>query len=120
MEDVTFSFKESGTNNETEVRANKTILSFASEVFKTQFFGSIPAGKVIPVEDSSIDAFKIFIDALYDVKVNYAEINLMLLGEIFFLAEKYQVDAMKVTITENVKTREVNENDLLKVAKVSE
>ena len=120
MEDVIFRFKKSDTNDETEVRANKTILSLASEVFKTQFFGSLPAGKVIPIEDSSVDAFKIFIDALYDVKVNYEEINFMLLGEIFFLAEKYQVDAVKVAITKNVRTREVNENDVLKVAKVSE
>lgn len=44
----------------------------------------------------------------------------MLLGEIFFLADKYQVDAMKVAITKNVKTREVNENDVLDAAKVSE
>ena len=92
----------------------------ASEVFKTQFFGSLPAGKVILVEDSSIDAFKIFVDALHGVKVNYKEINLMLLGEIFFLADKYQVDAMKVAIIDNVKTREVNKNDVLDAAIVSE
>ena len=44
----------------------------------------------------------------------------MLLGEIFFLADKYQVDAMKVAIIDNVKTREVNKNDVLDAAIVSE
>ena len=44
----------------------------------------------------------------------------MLLGELFFLAEKYQVDAVKVAILENVKTREIELEDVINVVKVGE
>ena len=47
LDDVTFVLYEKGCDESYELYANKTILSCASEVFKTQFFGSIPAEKVV-------------------------------------------------------------------------
>ena len=47
MADVTFRFKDTEASAEgtiNEIKANKTILALASDVFKTQFFRSIPAG----------------------------------------------------------------------------
>ena len=45
----------------------------------------------------------------------------MLLGEVFFLAEKYRVDAVKVAVIESVKMREIqDENDVLNAVKASE
>ena len=44
----------------------------------------------------------------------------MLLGEVFFLAEKYRVDAVKVAVIESVKMREIqDENDVLNAVKAS-
>ena len=38
------------------------------------------------MQSHAINAFKVFINALYGVKINFKEMSLMLLGELFFLA----------------------------------
>jgi len=119
--DVTFSFKEvsSVPESRNEIKANKVILALASEVFKTQFFGSIPAGTVVPVEDSNVEAFGVFIDILYNVKIQLKDLNFILLGDLFYLAEKYQVDSVKVAIVEDVKLRQIDIKDVLEILKVA-
>jgi len=122
IEDVTFSFKEVSSVPESrkEIKANKVILAMASEVFKTQFFGSIPAGSVVPVEDSNVEAFGMFIDILYNVKIQLKDLNPILLGDLFYLAEKYQVEAVKVAIIEDVKLRQIDIGDVLEILKVAD
>jgi len=120
--DVTFSFNEMSSVDESkkEIKANKVILALASEVFKTQFFGSIPAGTVVPVEDSNAEAFGIFIDILYNVKIELKDLHPILLGDLFYLAEKYQVVSVKVAIVEDVKLRQIEIKDILEILKVAE
>jgi len=120
--DVTFRFEDMSSvpKISKEIKANKTILALASEVFKTQFFGSIPAGNVVPVEDSNAEAFGMFIDILYNVKTELKDLNPTLLGDLFYLAEKYQVDSVKVAIVEDVKLRQIEIKDVLEILKVAE
>jgi len=120
--DVTFSFEEisSVAGSSKEIKANKAILAVASEVFKTQFFGSIPAGNVVPVEDSNAEAFGIFIDILYNVKIELKDFNPKLLGDLFYLAEKYQVHTVKDAIVKDVKLRQIEIKDVLEILKVAE
>jgi len=122
LADVTFSFKEVSLVSESrkEIKANKVILALASEVFMTQFFGSIPAGTVVLVEDSNVEAFGIFIDILYNVKIQLKDLDPILLGDLFYLAEKYQVEAVKVAIVEDVKLRQIEIKDVLDILKVAE
>jgi len=123
MADVIFRFKEtdaSAEGNINEIKANKTILALASDVFKTQFFGSDPAVTVIPVEDANVDAFSIFIDILYNVKVELKDMDLKLLAELFYLAETYQVDVLRDAIVEDVELRDIKVADVLGTLKVAE
>jgi len=122
LADVTFSFdtKSSITNGKKEIKANKTILALASEVFKTQFFGSIPAEEPVPVKDSNAEAFGIFLDILYNEKIQLKDMNPMLLGDLYYLAEKYQVDEIKVAILEDINLRQVTIEDVIEVLTVVE
>jgi len=120
LSDVTFSFSDIGTKGNKELKANKTFLACASEVFKTQFFGSIPCEKVIFVEDSNVDAFETFLDILYGVDVDLKEKNLKFLGELFYLAEKYQVTDLKTAIVEVVESTSIGMKDVLDIMMIAE
>ena len=120
LSDVTFSFSDIGTKGNKELKANKTFLACASEVFKTQFFGSIPCEKVIFVEDSTVDAFETFLDILYGVDGDLKEKNLKFLGELFYLAEKYQVTDLKTAIVEVVESTSIGMKDVLDIMTIAE
>jgi len=118
MEDVEFIFPEPGSQGD-RVRANKTLLACASEVFRTQFFGSFQEKEVL-VEDSSVDTFKMFIDILYNEKKDLKELNLKLLGELFYLAEKYQIATLKEAIVKTVKVKNIETEGVIEAMTVAE
>jgi len=120
LADVTFSFSDIGTKGTKELRANKTFLACASDIFRTQFFGSIPVEKVIHVEDSNVDAFDTFLDILYHVDVDLKDKNLKFLGEIFYLAEKYQVNDLKTLIVEVVESLKIGMKDVVEIMMIAE
>ena len=117
MNDVLFIFH----NDERKVRANKTVLSCASEVFRAQFFGpSVPQKAVYVVEDSSVDAFNLFLDILHNVKIDLEELNLEVLGELFHLATKYQIDIVKKAVVSTVKVKNIEMEDVVEAMNVVE
>ena len=120
LADVTFTFIDSGTRGITELKANKTFLACASDVFRTQFFGSISSEKVIHVEDSNGDAFDTFLDILYHVDIDLKQKNLKFLGEIFYLAEKYQVNDLKTVIVEVVENMNIGMKDVVEIMMIAE
>jgi len=120
LTDVKFIFSDPGNKGDKVIKANKTILACGSEVFKTQFFGSIPGSDSVPVQDSSIEIFSIFVDVLYNIKVDLKEMSLKLLGKLFYLAEKYHVDGLKDAIIKNVLSRKIEANDLIEANGVAE
>ena len=120
LADVTFTFIDSGTRGITELKANKTFLACASDVFRTQFFGSISSEKVIHVEDSNGDAFDTFLDILYHVDIDLKQKNLKFLGEIFYLAEKYQVNDLKTVIVEVVENKNIGMKDVVEIMMIAE
>jgi len=120
LHDVTFIFNE----NDEKIKANKTVLACASAVFKTQFFGSmpgiIPAEKIVYIEDSNLQTFNIFLDMLHNVKTDMNLMDLKVLGELFYLADKYQVKDWKSSIIRNVKSRKIKIDDVLDAVKIAE
>ena len=120
MADVKFIFSSSVSKEEQELLAHKLILSCGSPVFQTQFYGSIQDQNNIPVEDSSFEAFKIFLDILYNKKIDLKTLTFQLLGEVFYLAEKYHIDALKKVVTNNVMAKRIDADNLLIAAKVAE
>jgi len=118
--DVTFILTELGSSSCSEVHANKAVLASLSEVFETQFFGSVPSDNTIRVEDTNFDAFKIFIDILYNVKQDVTQFSFQLLGDLFYLAEKYQVKAVKTAIVKTVKSINLESHEVLEALKIAE
>ena len=113
MTDVKFIFKDSGSKGNIEIKANKTILAYGSDVFKIQFFGSIPESDSVPIEDSSIDTFNMFVDILYNKKVELNELSLKVLGDLFYLGEKYHVEDLKDAIAKNVSSRKIEADGII-------
>ena len=120
MADVKFKFKDPDTNEGHEILAHKLILSCASEVFKAQFYGDDLDEIEIIIEDSSLEAFKIFLEILYNVKVDLKELSFQFLAEIFYLSEKYRVDMLKKEVLDTLSTKTVDADNLMIAAKVVE
>jgi len=120
LDDVTFIFPEESIDDSYEINANKTILACASEVFKTQFFGSIPAKNVVIVTDTSGASFSTFLDMLYNIKVEMNKMDLKRLGELFYLVQKYQVSNWKEAILRNVQLRKLKMDEVLDAVVVAE
>ena len=119
--DVKFTFLNQDTGNTFEIPAHKLILAFGSPVFMTQFYGTMKEEKnAIPVEDSNCEVFKIFLDTIYNKKIALKDLNFKMLGELFYLAEKYQLDLLKDSIVKVVSSRTLVSSEVLEAAKVAE
>ena len=71
MTDIKFTFPEEDSSVDSSINAQKLVLACGSEVFKIQFYGSFKNEDTIKVTDASIEAFKIFIDILYNKHVDF-------------------------------------------------
>eukprot|EP00092_Neocalanus_flemingeri_P015997 GFUD01017315.1.p1 GENE.GFUD01017315.1~~GFUD01017315.1.p1 ORF type:complete len:440 (-),score=99.86 GFUD01017315.1:28-1347(-) len=81
--------------------AHKFALSAVSPVFRTQFYGSIPAGDVVVVKDSNVEAFKIMLDYVYQnpgVEGVEELDDVCDLFDVFYLADKYEVLGLREKI----------------------
>ena len=58
-------------------------------------------------------------DIFYNKKVDMKELSLKLLGELFYLAEKYHVDGLKDAIIKNALSRKIEANDLIETVNVA-
>eukprot|EP00092_Neocalanus_flemingeri_P026071 GFUD01028256.1.p1 GENE.GFUD01028256.1~~GFUD01028256.1.p1 ORF type:complete len:279 (-),score=49.78 GFUD01028256.1:40-876(-) len=119
--DVSFIFVDQSTGEKSELLAHKLVLACGSSVFMTQFYGSAKEKKdSIPVEDSSMTTFKVFLDILYNKKVLLNSMDYQLLGELFYLADKHLLDPLKDAIVQEVSTRKMVTEEVLEGAKVAE
>jgi len=119
--DVTFIFVDQNSGEKKELHAHKLLLAFGSEVFMTQFFGSLKEERnAIPVEDASFDAFKIFLDVLYNKRISMRQPSYKLLAELFYLGGKYLMVEMQQMIIREVDSRMMVSGKLIEAAKVAE
>eukprot|EP00092_Neocalanus_flemingeri_P016302 GFUD01017647.1.p1 GENE.GFUD01017647.1~~GFUD01017647.1.p1 ORF type:complete len:285 (-),score=64.61 GFUD01017647.1:127-981(-) len=119
--DVKFTFLDQNTGVKSELPAHKLILAFGSEVFMKQFFGSIPEERdTIPVEDSPVKVFEVFLDILYNKKIALEVFDFQFLADLYFLAEMYLHDFLKNLIVNEVSSRKIDSGNLLEGAKVAE
>ena len=86
-----------------------------------QFFGSIKEERdVIPVQDASFDAFKMFLDILYNKKISIGKTSFKLLAELFYLADKYIMVELQEVIILEVASRKIVPGLLLEAVKIAE
>eukprot|EP00092_Neocalanus_flemingeri_P016300 GFUD01017645.1.p1 GENE.GFUD01017645.1~~GFUD01017645.1.p1 ORF type:complete len:280 (-),score=49.15 GFUD01017645.1:127-966(-) len=119
--DIKFTFLDQATGLTSELPAHKLILAFGSEVFMRQFFGTLPEEKdTIPIEDSSVQVFRIFLDIIYNKKISLEAFDFQLLADLYYLAEKYHHELLKDSIAKEVSARKIVSGNLLEVAKLAE
>ena len=72
-----------------EVHGHKIILGLFSPVFKRGFFGPAKESKdVIPVRQTTLEAFKLLVDYIYSKDINLKSLTLLELYDVVNLAEK--------------------------------
>jgi len=119
--DIKFEFLDKNSGEKKELFAHKFVLAFGSEVFMTQFFGSLKEERgTILVEDASFEAFKMFLDLLYNKKVSTNKTSFKLLAELFYLSDKYIMVEMQELIIQEVASRKIVPGTLLEAAKIAE
>ena len=119
MADVKFIFKDPESNEAREILAHKLILACASEVFQTQFYSDLNDEYVVIIEDSSYEAFKIFLEVLYNVKVDLKALSFQLLAKLSYLSEKYRVDVLKKEVNDILHMKTIDAHNLLIAVKVA-
>ena len=108
VRDVKFVVKDADGKVAGEIQASKVLLSLVSEVFRTQFFGTMSEEKrdtedditTIVIEDTSFTAFRSLIGYIYsgDEASLRSLKDLNLLFEIFQLADKYLLFTLKTLV----------------------
>lgn len=102
--DIHFVF---GPNDE-RIAAHKYILAISSSVFDDLFNGSTPVADEMKIEDSNVEAFKMFLQFFYMMEV---ELSMEHIQSVMYLGKKYEiVECMKVCSTflkENATTNEM-------------
>ena len=117
--DVRFVFKKEGGSDD-EVKAHKLILAIASDVFKRQFFGSMYSEDVIEIEDASREVFKTMIDYIYHKKIVWSDLDLNFLTSMYYLADKYDIEKIKMVINCVILKYKVSEENVMEVAILAE
>ena len=113
--DVTFVFSDT-----TEIKAHKVILSFASEVFNREFFGSLPAEEKVEIKDASREVFLTMIEFIYNKQFIWKDFHLAFLSSLYYLAEKYDIRLLKNKIIDTIPEHEVTEENFHRIIDLAE
>ena len=92
--DVAFKVRNEEMANEdgVDIMAHKVIVASFSPVFKNMFYGALMETRdIIPIDDTTPDAFKKLMDYFYQVDINCEDMSLHELFELVNLAERYDV-----------------------------
>jgi len=90
--DITFEIIGNERCKGRKVKAHKSILAVISPVFKRMLYGAMKETRdVIPVEQTTADAFEKFIDFFYHVDIDYKNMTVLELFDMVNLAEQYDV-----------------------------
>ena len=115
--DITFVIEDCGS----KVKAHKLIMAMCSPVCMKQFYGELKEidGDIV-IKDATKDAFITMIDYFYGKKVDWEKKAVEELFEIANMAEKYQVNTLKVKIEGAVqKYLHLDEENFVSVAAVA-
>jgi len=119
--DVKFFFNNQFVGEPLTISAHKVILSAASDVFETQFYGEVQElGDEVTIVDASCEAFKAMIEFIYDKKHDWELEDLYFLSEMYYLGEKYNLEDLKIEVVDAVVKFQVSRANVLEVATLAE
>jgi len=120
--DVSFLFKEEGSDATKEVKAHKAILAFASDVFNREFYGSLKSEEMIDIQDASHDVFQALVWYIYnpEEQIIWENVDLEFLAALYYLAEKYNVESLRDEIIAKIPEHKVTKENVLSIAIIAE
>jgi len=103
------------------ISAHKVILSIASDVFETQFYGDVkePLDEV-DIVDASYEAFKAMVEFIYNKRHDWESEDIHFLADMFYLGEKYILEDLKLEVVEAVNKIQVSQANVLELAALAE
>eukprot|EP00092_Neocalanus_flemingeri_P069048 GFUD01084520.1.p1 GENE.GFUD01084520.1~~GFUD01084520.1.p1 ORF type:complete len:287 (-),score=61.22 GFUD01084520.1:43-903(-) len=115
--DVTFQIVSSGK----EVKAHKYVLALTSPVFKKQFFGDAKETKdVIPVKETTEEAFETMIDFTYGKEIDWKEMTIEDLFNVANMAEKYLNETLMKEVQKVFEDVDITVDNAVTVAATAE
>jgi len=115
--DIKFLFRKE-TNDGTavqEIRAHKVILALVSDVFEKAFYGGLKDDGSIEIEDATKESFEAMINFIYTKETDVSVYGFEMLCSIYYLAEKYNINALKEEILEAINTKDISVDNVLNV-----
>jgi len=118
--DIKFVFtkKEGGDGSTSieEIRAHKSILALASDVFKKCFYGGFKEDNgSIDIEDATKETFDAMISFIYNKKTDLSNYDFDLLCSIYYLADKYNINALEEETLKAVKSKHIPSDNVLDI-----
>ena len=115
--DNKFIFKEQGDDvkNTQEVRAHKFILALVSDVFQKEFYGGMRDDGSVNIKDASRESFEAMINFIYNVKTDLNEFKIEILCSLYYLAEKYNINALKKEALSTISNKSIPASEVLSV-----
>lgn len=93
-----------------QIPAHKFILATFSDAFETMFYGSLPEGSEVKVPDASPTGFRTFLRYFY---FDDYMLNMDIIGEVIYLANKYLVGEYLSACCEFLKRKTIPKNILI-------
>lgn len=98
------------------VACHKFLLGAFSPVMKNMFYGSLPEGGIIHIEDTSVKAFEAMTDFIYQRDIDWVEFSIEDIFEIVYLAEKYQISDLLLELLRVVTNFVITEANFINIA----
>jgi len=122
--DVTFHIQDGMVDKEnaipSEVKGHKAILGAFSPVFKSMFFGPMKETRdIIPIEQTTLKAFEIFIDYIYQKDIDWSKMTVLELYDIVNLAERYQMSDLMKEIKTQMEIVAITDESLMDTAHIA-
>jgi len=103
-----------------EVKGHKAILSAFSPVFKSMFYGPLKETRdVIPIEQTTFEAFEIFMDYIYQKDINWSTMTVLKMFDIVNLAERYQMPDLMKEIKTQIEVVAITDESLMDIADIA-
>jgi len=118
--DITFEIIGNGKCKGSKIKAHKSILAAFSPVFKRMFYGALKETKdVIPVEQTTAEAFENMIKFLYHVDIDYKNMTVLGMFDLVNLAERYDVPKLMQELMVRLTNVPLTRNNFVKVANIA-
>ena len=101
------------------MQAHKFLLALASSVFRTGFFGEFEQENKIDMKETTLKAFKIMIEIIYKLPVNFKNMSVDEVFELVNLAERYDLLKLKAKLKQELETKSLAKDSVVEVARTA-